>query len=309
MTRNHDSHAQGDGRQTTRRGLLRTTGVALAGLAGVSHAGTAAAGNFGGDNGDYTAPDDYPLVSTRGQFDDDGDLKAGYSRTAYDVEGNWSNYRADGDTEIVIFVHGWNIDEPGGRDAAYTCEVALEQNDYDQFHVGFTWDSDKGGGLDNGWNEGKEIARKNGPKLAQWIADHNDDGGLPVRIVAHSLGARVTAEALEELRGWDRENAVESATLLGGAIDDQEVETDEPYGADIEYAARSFYNYYKTDDEVLDWAYSGIEFDTAVGEQGIQDFDDAPYNYAEQNVTDRVKDHNSYYEPDQGCIPQVVTEF
>lgn len=96
-----------------------------------------------------------------------------------------------------------------------------------EFVVGFTWDSDKGGGVDSGWNEAVGIARQNGPKLAQWIADHNDRGGAPVRIIGHSLGARVTAEALSNLRARGRFNAVESVTLLGGAIDDQEVETDD----------------------------------------------------------------------------------
>jgi len=307
-----DTHdAREASRQVGRRGFLRAAGVAGSTLAGLTLGGTAAAGDFGGDNGDYPIPEDYPVVTTRGQFDDDGDLRSGYTATEYGVDGDWSTY-ADraGDREILVAVHGWNIDARGARDVANTTRIALRENGYDQLVVGFSWDSEKGDGwIDQGWNEAVEIARGNGPKLAQWIADWTDSVGVPIRVIGHSLGARVTVEALASLRDRGRSNSVRSVSLLGGAIDDQEVETDEPYGADIADAAERFHNFYKTDDGVLDWAYGAIEFDTAVGEEGIQDAADAPDNYAETDVTDAVADHNSYYEPGEGCIPSVVESF
>ncbi|WP_101297784.1 DUF726 domain-containing protein [Halegenticoccus soli] len=288
----------------SRRTFLKRTSIAAVGTLGAGAlAGRAAAG---GSDGDYQAPADYPLISTRGHFDDDGDLTAGNTAYNYYGEGNWAKYTESYHGEVIIFVHGWNLDDSTDADidSAYTCELALENSGVDQFNVGYSWDSDNGG-----WGTGKEIARKNGPKLANWIATHNDNGGDPVRIIAHSLGARVTCEALASLSAWGRSNAVLSVSLLGGAVDDQEVAKEYAYGSDIEYAAYSFSNYYKTDDAVLDWAYSTAEFDTAVGEEGIQDGTTPPYNYQEEDVTAIVPDHNSYYEPSDGCIPQVVDDF
>lgn len=295
-----------------RRGFLRATAGAGAVLAGLGSAGAVTAGGFGGDNGDYPIPEDYPVISTRGQFDDDGDLKPGYTDTEYTTGGDWGTYaeQAPDDGEILVAVHGWNIDEPGGKDVANTARIALRDSGYGQFVVGYTWDSDKGDGwIDQGWSEGVEIARKNGPKLAQWIADWRDRGGDPIRVIGHSLGARVAVEALADLRARGRSDAVRSVTLLGGAIDDQSVEIDGAYGSAIQSVARQFDNFYKTDDAVLDWSYSAIEFDTAVGEEGIQDESDAPDNYTETDVTETVADHNSYYQPGEGCIPSVVERF
>lgn len=315
VARNTRPHGRGtDGTaRSSRRSVLRTAaGAGAALLGGATATGTASAGDLGGDNGDYPTPEGVPVITTRGQFDDDGDMVAGVTPTEYAGGGDWAEWdrTAPGGEEIVVVVHGWNIEEPGGKDVANTTRIALRNSGYDQFVVGYTWDSDEGDGLiDQGWNEGVEIARKNGPKLAQWIADWNDNGGRPIRVIGHSLGARVVVEALTDLRARGRWNALRSVTLLGGAIDDQEVETDEPYGDDIEYATRRCDNFYKTDDAVLDWAYGAIEFDTAVGEEGVQDASDSPGNYAEADVTDQVADHNSYYQPAEGCIPTVVETF
>jgi len=280
------------------------TAVGVAGLTATS--GTAVAG---GNNGDAEAPHDYPIVSTRDHYEISwwGSVQRADGHTAddYDIEGNWDTY--DDAEEITMFVHGWNQDdsEDDAIDSAYTCELSLAQNGHDTFNVGFSWDSDKGGGIDQGWYEATEIADKNGPKLANWIRYET----RPVRLVGHSLGARVILSALDTLDDWREFDAVESVTLLGGAADDQAVSMQGAYGDAIEDVAGQFHNYYKTDDQVLSWAYSIGEFDTAVGEQGIEDGKPLPSNYEDHDVTDTVPDHGSYYEPGDGCIPQVVEEF
>lgn len=295
----------GTDRRTRRRFLKGATG-AVASVAVLGMGGSARAGDLGGDDGDYTAPSSFPEVSTRGQFTDDGDLKDGYSKTEYETVGDWESGRGD-DEELVVFVHGWSLDEADAKDAAYTCGVGLAENGYDEFTVGFTWDADQGEGLS--WETGVDIATGNGPKLAQWVVDHVDGGGLPVRLVGHSLGARVVVEALASLQERGQENAVTSTTLLGGAIGETAVETDEAYGEAIEYATGAFDNFHKDDDLVLAIAYSVAEWAEAVGEEGIKNPWDAPENYTDHEVTWTVEDHNSYYEPGEGCMPDVVETF
>ncbi|RLM97600.1 DUF726 domain-containing protein [Haloarcula sp. Atlit-7R] len=279
----------------------------MASMAALGTSGSVRGGKLGGDDGEYTAPAEFPLVSTREQFTDDGKLKAEYTETEYETVGDWQSNRTNDDTELVIFVHGWSLGETDARDAAYTCQIGLEANEYDQFTVGFTWDADMGDGI--GWSEGVAIAEQNGPKLAQWVVDHNDSGGLPVRILGHSLGAKVAVETMASLHEREREDAVESIALLGGAIGDSVVEVDETYGESIKYATASFDNFHKDDDVVLGTAFSAAEWTEAVGEKGVQSPEDAPGNYADYDVTAAVADHNSYYEPGEGCLPAVVETF
>lgn len=288
----------------TRRTFLRASAGAAASVAALGASGAVRGGKFGGDDGEYTAPAEFPLVSTREQFADDGELKSEYTETEYETVGDWESNRTSDDAELVIFVHGWSLGETDARNAAYTCQIGLEENEYDQFTVGFTWDADKGDGI--GWNEGVAIAKQNGPKLAQWVVDHSDSGGLPVRVIGHSLGAQVAVETAASLHERGREDAVESISLLGGAIGESVVEVDEAYGESIEYATTSFDNFHKDDDAVLGTAFSAAEWAEAVGETGVQSPEDAPENYTEYDVTETVADHNSYYEPGEGCMPDVV---
>ncbi len=130
------------GRQTRRSFLKASTG-AVASVAALGTSGAVRGGKFGGDDGEYTAPAEFPLVSTRDQFTDDAELKSEYTETEYETVGDWESTRASDDTELVIFVHGWSLGETDARNAAYTCQIGLEENEYDQFTVGFTWDADK----------------------------------------------------------------------------------------------------------------------------------------------------------------------
>ncbi|WP_435363133.1 DUF726 domain-containing protein [Haloarchaeobius sp. DYHT-AS-18] len=290
------SDKDGLSRRSALKGLA-TTGLALGGLSGIAAAG--------GSDGDYQAPADYPLISTRGHFDDDGNLTSSGTTYNYYGEGDWAKYTESWHDEIIVFVHGWNQDDSEDQDidGAYTCELALEQNGVSQTNVGYSWDSDRG------WWTAVDIAKRNGPKLANWIANWNNNGGDPIRLIGHSLGAQVVASTLANLHAWGYYNAVETASLVGGAIPDQTVSTEDKYGDAIEYSSYSFGNFYNREDDVLDWAYSTAEWDTAVGEQGIQDGLAAPYNYQELDVTQQVPDHGSYYEPGDGCIPEVVASW
>lgn len=112
--------------------------------------------------------------------------------------------------------------------------------------------------------------------------------------------------ALEELDHQGATGVVDWAGLLGGAADDDAVAEDGRYGASIAAAAGRFRNFWKDDDDVLQWAYSSAEWDSAVGEEGVEG---TPVdNYQDVDVT-YVPDHRSYYVPGDGCIPDVVETF
>ncbi|MEF8774256.1 MAG: DUF726 domain-containing protein [Halobacteriales archaeon] len=160
--------------------------------------------------------------------------------------------------------------------------------------------------MDQGWYEAQEIARENGPKLANFVADWLAVDGRPIRMVAHSLGAQVVCAAMNVLHDWGYEDAVSDLVLLGGATDNEACAVDGEFGPGLGDAAESVVNGYKTDDAVLEWTYSIGEFNRAVGETGIEGT--PPDNVTEVDVTEVVPDHYSYPElkADAGCMDVVV---
>ena len=306
MRGNNTHDAQGTG--TDRRGFLRLAGATTAGLLGVG-AATGQAAAFDGDDGDITGASDYPRATTRGHFDIHwwyGDqLTDGHNGTDYDTVGSIPGY-SDGATpdEVVVAVHGWRTEQDAAPDHFATVSQSLSNNSYDAPVVGFSWDSDTS---TSDWWPATDIAERNGPKLAHFLIDFAArSSGTSFRLTGHSLGARVVLEAIKALNSWGYRDLLASATLLGGAADNDSVATDGEYGDDIAAAVGQFDNFWKSDDSVLNWAYSTGEFDSAVGEEGCEGT--PPANYQDHNV-DYVPDHFSYQEPGDGCMDEVAAEF
>ncbi|WP_136717420.1 alpha/beta fold hydrolase [Halorientalis salina] len=308
MTRSHESligsiDAEETRTAVSRRTFLRGAATAVVGAGGVTALSGPAAAKSDSENAE--APDGYPRVSTRDHFDDNGSLVGGNTDQNYDVEGDL------GSGELLLFVHGWNNDDANDDDvnSAYECQLALEQNGYGGNVAAYSWDSDKGDSWDLGWSTAKDIAEKNGPKLANFVTDRSG----PVRLVGHSLGARVAIFALQSLEDdFGAADAVESVTLVGGAIarDAPSLDAgwfDSEYGDHIEYATRQFDNFYADDDEVLEYVFETREFEDAVGEKGIDG--PAPDNYTDVDVTAGIDAHGDYYKRDVGCVPQIVGQF
>jgi len=290
-----------------RTAIRRAAGgvAALTGIAGL--AGTA--GAFDGDDGDISGAADYPRATTRGHFDIHwwyGDqLTDGHTATDYDTVGaipGWSD--GSSPDEVLVAVHGWLTTADEAPDHFATVETSLGNNGYDRPVIGFSYDADTG--VDDWW-AATDIAERNGPKLAAFLMDYSDrNPGTSVRLTGHSLGARVVLSAIESLAAAGRTDLIASATLLGGAADNDAVSTEGRYGDDIEAATGRVDNFWKSDDSVLQWAYSTGEFDSAVGEEGCEGPE--PANYTDHNV-DYVPDHFSYHEPGDGCMPAVVDAF
>lgn len=298
------ARASGDAPFASRRRFLAGAAGAVAGVAGLS--GTASA--FEGDDGDIEGAADYPRATTRGHFDISwwyGDyLTDGHTAFDYDTAGTVPGLDGTSPDEVVVAVHGWRVEPDEAPDHFATVETSLGRNGYDHPVVGFSWDSDTD--LDDWW-PATDIAERNGPKLAHFTADYAaENPGTTIRYTGHSLGARVVLEAIKALNSWGLRDVVSSATLLGGAADNDSVAVDGEYGDDIGAAVGQFDNFWKSDDDVLNWAYSTAEFDGAVGEEGADGA--PPGNYEDHNV-DFVPDHFSYHEPGDGCVPQVVAEW
>jgi esterase/lipase superfamily enzyme len=80
----------------------------------------------------------------------------------------------------------------------------LNSNEYPISVIGFSWDSNT---IINpsGWTIAKSIAKQNGPKLAKFLSDlRTNCPNCNIRIIAHSLGAKVVESALIRLNNNER---------------------------------------------------------------------------------------------------------
>lgn len=262
----------------TRRGILKTATTATVGAIGVGTMSQRVAAG-GCLTGVLDRPSGYPFVYY-------GDVYGDFP---------W------GAGEIAFFVHGWQEEIGGdGRNQAYTCQVALRNSGYYAPTACAYYNSNN-----LNWYEAKDEAEVAGWYFADWLDQYLSwYPYTTVRLIAHSLGARMTLTALNELA--NRGRSVTSVALLGGAVDADEIGGRWEYG--IRYASGWTHNYHSDNDQVLDDAYWLAEWEEAVGEDGAQG-PAPPWNYTDHNVIDTVHAHCNYFKPDKGCIQQVVWDF
>lgn len=271
----------------TRRRLLAVGGSVVAtGGAGAAYVFS----ELQSSDGDYTAPASFPAVSTRDAFAEDGTPQFDGDRPTPRVEG------ALPEPPTVVFVHGFQADHAAARDQAYTTAVGLDETERPLPTVAYSWDANRE------WGVAKSVADGNGPALAAWLADA--DG--PVHVVAHSLGTRVTCEALRVLAGSEATSPLASVSLLGGAVPRTSLASDGRYGPAVAATDAPVGNYHSRNDRVLDWVYRLSDGTRAVGYDGLPDGATPPDGYTDVDVSGTVADHRSYYEPGEGCLPAVV---
>jgi esterase/lipase superfamily enzyme len=123
--------------------------------------------------------------------------------------------------EIVIFIHGRGNDESLAKERLDRVKSSLEKNNYTFPLIGLSWDSN------NLWESAKAIAKENGPRLAHFLLDlKNKCQDTKVRLIAHSLGARVALSSLDSLHKnstWNNGFILASVHLLAAAVDNEEV--------------------------------------------------------------------------------------
>ncbi len=288
---------------------------------------------------------DVPTVSTRNHFD----VLTGetiVSDSIYNLVDN-NGELSECPPEVVLYTHGvWvgenSLEKPS--EVFDRLKLSLQSNNHTYPLIGYSWDSDTDISPE-GWNTAKKIAAKNGEILVIFINDYKQQcPQTEIRIIAHSLGARVALEALDYLNNGTLQNngnsTISSIHLVGAAVDDEEVSTnpndsndDNPvsspsfdpsvksiYGNAIENQTVSFYNMYNSEDDVLEpdsecwWTvcqpvyYPKYEGDLALGQSGAQSEIMLPNNYKQIDVTNEIsfnKDANG----DGNCdliIPSVL---
>ena len=271
----------------TRRRLLAIGGSVVAtGGAGAAYV----VSELQSSDGDYTAPASFPAVLTRDAFAEDGTPQFDGDRPTPRVEGTLP------ETPTVVFVHGFQADHAAARDQAYTAAVGLGETERPLPTVAYSWDANRE------WGVAKSVAEGNGPTLAAWLADA--DG--PIHVVAHSLGTRVTCEALRELAADGASSPLASVSLLGGAVPRTSLASDGRYGPAVAGTDAPVVNYHSRNDRVLDWVYRLSDGTRAVGYDGLPDGATPPDGYTDVDVSETVADHRSYYEPGEGCLPTVA---
>jgi pimeloyl-ACP methyl ester carboxylesterase len=221
-------------------------------------------------------------LSTRNHFDDAGNIVNDDAYNPFDFQS------VGCPQEVAVYVHGvWTVSgtnqnsENEGQNMMLDnaaeifdrARLSLDRLGYNFPLIGFTWDSDTEISQD-GWAYAKIIASDNCPKLAQFLVDlenycneQEPNTNLNIRLIGHSLGARVILSALENL---SRENElsykIESVNLMGAAVDDDEVSNNPndifdahvdddikfPYGEAIERTVSHFYNLVNAEDDVLE---------------------------------------------------------
>jgi hypothetical protein len=270
------------------------------------------------------------LVSTRGHFDiDTGIQQQGHNTTDYDAIGvPGLSVGTSCPPEIAIYVHGIWVGEDSlevPSEIFDRARMSLEHNNYSIPLIGFSWDSDTKIDIQgNGWRTAKSIAEDNGPKLAAFISDFKRKcPETEIRIIAHSMGARVLLSSLGELSenpNWTNSGSkIATVNLMGAAVDDEQISMspldkddnrNNMYGNAIELTVSKFYNLFNPEDDTLEFRhldplndcnpfltnecepmyYFTYEGDFALGGIGASRIPELhkPANYTEINVRDQI---------------------
>ena len=268
-----------------------------------------------------------PLISTRNHFDrDTGKLLQGHNLEDYDPSSNIPGFDRQCEEEIAVYVHGvWTTVFPSFTHFENAIEIfdrarmSLADVQYRIPLIGFSWDSNTPISP-AGWWTAKIIAKENGPKLAEFLYDLKETcPNTAIRLIAHSMGARVVLSSLDSLTNnpdWNNNNyRIASVHLMGAAVDDEEVSKNpldidgdsaikHAYGKAIQDEVVRFYNLYNPEDDVLEGDdecalllltsicqpiyYPKHEHDFALGQSGAQSGIDIPENYDEINARSEI---------------------
>jgi hypothetical protein len=213
------------------------------------------------------------MASTRGSFD----TADGNATQQVELPSGLSILNiTDCPGELAIYVHSIWTNNSQAEEQTDRVSLSLNDSGYSIPLIGFSWDSNTVFSLDNatlsyqGWVVAKQIANENGPLLGKFISDYETQcPGDKIRIIAHSLGSRVTLSALQ----WIHNNSIEqnsnntlkeiaSVHLMGAAVNNDQISINPndcisymPYlpcsGEAIQSEVEYFYNLFNPEDNML----------------------------------------------------------
>lgn len=244
-----------------------------------------------------------PMVLTRGHFETkltyEGRrftgqkvvLKDGHTKTGYDTNGSVPGIDRGCVQDLTVVIHGLDVAASGAIDKVQEYKRSLQRAGYEGTVIGYSWDSDIAGKL--GFGLAEDCADKNAPKLARFLTEYRracPNGVL--RLVSHSLGARVIMETLKVLEANKSGIKIDSVHMLGAAIDNEAPTREWPasYRAFANRVGHTF-NYWNSDDPVLTFAYPGWP----LGESGVEWGNTPPENYTDIKVTAQAGSSHSNY--------------
>ncbi|MGH9980876.1 MAG: alpha/beta hydrolase [Nitrososphaeraceae archaeon] len=205
------------------------------------------------------------MITTRGDLNPTVEVQGDGYNGKYQF-GDINQLKKECPAEIAIFVHGWGNNEFKAKERLDRIKMSLENNSYGNPLIGLSWDSNKD------WGLAKNIAKNNGPKLANFIIEYVDTckqqhkKDTNIRLISHSLGARVLLSTLDYLNTnstWNNNDyKIASMHLLGAAVDNEEVSKNpldidgdsnikHAYGKAIQEEVIRFYNLYNPEDNML----------------------------------------------------------
>ena len=286
----------------------------------------------------------YPFIATtRGSFNlDNGDMVHEIIiPSALSIINN--NNICPG--ELAVYVHGVWATPEAAEEQSERVFLSLQKSGYAFPLIGFSWDSNTPFSLDDldlsqhGWDVAKRIANENGPLLTKFIADFKSKCPEDkLRIIAHSLGSRVTLSAIQSLydSGSNTNTITKDITsvhLLGAAVDDEQVSLNRNEcsfispplrcsGEAIKSKVEYFYSLYNPEDNMLasegyfvcsffgcgnidvSSPYEATEYGSPLGAYHIKGRISVPSNYHEYNVLPKIEADNDA-DKRHGCDLQV----
>ena len=267
----------------------------------------------------------YPFIaSTRGSFD----VSNGNDTQQVELPSVLSILdRNDCPGELAIYVHGIWANDSQAEEQTDRLSLSLQDSGYSIPLIGFSWDSNTAFSLDNvtlsyhGWMIAKKIANENGPILGKFISDYKTECPEDkIRIIAHSLGSRVTLSALqwihENIKDQNNNNVsreITSVHLMGAAVNNDQISTNPndcisytPYlpcsGVAIQSEVGYFSNLFNPEDNTLAgeinpfcWIcglvkspYELSEGHNALGAYGAASTIGVPSNFDETDVSNLI---------------------
>ncbi len=197
--------------------------------------------------------------------------------------------------EAVILIHGWDSNIIRAVEDFDRASMSIDSNNYDISTIGFLWNTATKSlsSMKDQWVAVKVNADRAGHNLAKFLVDYKikcED--TTVRIVAHSVGARVVASAISDLEKneiWtSNDYEIKSIHLLGAAIDSNTPNKLLPFGKFVQKHVGTFNNLYNPSDNGIGIPYVISDGHNALGYTGIEEDVGKPTNYRDTNVVDEI---------------------